>query len=83
MAGVTDNLIKLARECFAATDPTRTRSFARHWRMRGERAESQWQSTPSVAALFSLTGAEAGILTDRVHSKAKIANISRGKSIIF
>ena len=31
---------------------------------------------PSAERAISLTGAEAGILTDRVHTKAKIANIS-------
>ncbi|MFL6593901.1 MAG: aspartate kinase [Chthoniobacterales bacterium] len=75
MAGVTDNLIKLSRDvspqpneremdCLLAT---------------GEQAATALVAI-AVNALggraISLTGAQAGILTDRVHTKAKIAHIS-------
>jgi aspartate kinase len=75
MAGVTDSLIKLARE--AAPQPA-------------ERELDALLATGELAAIaltamainalggkaISLTGAEAGILTDRAHTRAKIANIS-------
>ena len=75
MAGVTDGLIKLARE--AAPQPA-------------ERELDALLATGELAAIaltamainalggkaISLTGAEAGILTDRAHTRAKIANIS-------
>jgi len=75
MAGVTDNLIKLARE--TAPQP-------------GERELDVLLATGEQAAIsltamainalggraISLTGAEAGILTDRAHTRAKIANIT-------
>jgi len=75
MAGVTDNLLKLA--CEVSPQPT-----SRELDLllaTGECAASALIAM-AVNALggraISLTGAEAGILTDRVHSKAKIANIS-------
>ena len=75
MAGVTDNLIKLARE----TSP-----------QPAEREMDALLATGELAAIaliamavnalggkaVSLTGAEAGILTDRAHTRAKIANIA-------
>jgi aspartate kinase len=75
MAGVTDGLIKLARE--ASPQPA-------------ERELDALLATGELAAIaltamainalggkaISLTGAEAGILTDRAHTRAKIANIS-------
>jgi aspartate kinase len=75
MAGVTDNLIKLARE----TSPQPT-----------EREMDALLATGELAAIaliamainalggkaISLTGAEAGILTDRAHTRARIANIA-------
>ena len=75
MAGVTDNLIKLAREVSAQPTPRELDLLL----ATGESAASALIAM-AVNALggraVSLTGAEAGILTDRVHSKAKIANIS-------
>jgi aspartate kinase len=75
MAGVTDNLIKLAREL--SSHPT-----ARELDIvlaTGERAATALTAM-TINALggraISLTGAEAGILTDRNHTKARIANIS-------
>jgi len=75
MVGVTDNLIKLAREVAPQPTPRELDLLL----ATGECAASALIAM-AVNALggraVSLTGAEAGILTDRVHSKAKIANIS-------
>ncbi len=75
MAGVTDNLIKLASESSPRPE---------------EREMDVLLATGEQAAIalvamainglggkaISLTGAEAGILTDRAHTRAKIANIT-------
>jgi aspartate kinase len=75
MAGVTDNLMKLARELSPHPTP-RELDIAL---ATGERAATALTAM-TVNALggraISLTGAEAGILTDRNHTKARIANIS-------
>src|SRR6202045_3105066 len=75
MAGVTDELIKLAREM--SPEPNKREMDVRL--ATGENAASALTAM-AVNALgakaISITGAEAGILTDRVHTKAKIANIS-------
>jgi aspartate kinase len=75
MAGVTDNLIKLARE----TSPQPAEREFDALLATGELAASALIAM-AVNALggkaISLTGAEAGILTDRAHTRAKIANIS-------
>src|SRR5881394_3704840 len=75
MAGVTDELIKLARE--TSPDPDK-REFD-VLLATGERAACALTAM-AVNALgakaISLTGADAGILTDRIHTKARIANIS-------
>ena len=75
MAGVTDNLIKLARE----TSPQPTERELDVLLATGERAATALVAM-AVNALggraISLTGAEAGVLTDRLHTKAKIANIN-------
>ena len=75
MAGVTDNLIKLARE--TSTQPTEREMDV--LLSTGERAATALVAM-AVNALggraISLTGAEAGVLTDRIHTKAKIANIN-------
>ncbi|MGZ4982681.1 MAG: aspartate kinase [Chthoniobacterales bacterium] len=77
MAGVTDNLIKLAREVSPQKTPD-------------EREVDILLATGECGAValvamavnalggraISVTGAQAGILTDRVHTKAKIANIN-------
>jgi aspartate kinase len=75
MAGVTDNLVKLAHE--VSPNPT-----AREFDLllaTGEQASSALTAM-AVNALggkaISLTGAQAGILTDGTHLKARIANIS-------
>jgi len=75
MAGVTDNLIKLA--CDTAERPAE-REFD-VLLATGEHAASALTAI-AVNALggraISLTGAEAGVLTDRAHTRAKIANVS-------
>ena len=75
MAGVTDNLLKLAHQ----KSPQPTARELDILLSTGERAASALTAM-AVNALggqaISLTGAQAGILTDYNHSKAHIANIS-------
>ena len=75
MAGVTDNLLKLASDVCPQPTPRELDLLL----ATGEQAASALVAM-AVNALggraISLNGAEAGILTDRVHTKAKIANIS-------
>src|SRR3979411_2856055 len=75
MAGVTDELIKLAQEMSPEPDKRELDVLL----ATGENAASALTAM-AVNALgaraISLTGAEAGILTDRIHNKARIANIS-------
>jgi aspartate kinase len=75
MAGVTDGLLKLARE----TSPQPAERELDVLLATGEQAAIALTAM-AVNALggkaISLTGAEAGILTDRAHTRAKIANIS-------
>src|SRR2546423_1063986 len=74
MAGVTDELIKLAHDVC----PDRAKGEMDVLLATGESAASALTAM-AVNALgsraISLTGAEAGILTDRIHTKARIANI--------
>ena len=78
MSGVTDGLIKLARQ--VSTMPTE--------REMDVLLSTGEQTTIALTAMainamggkaVSLTGAQAGILTDGIHTKAKIANISARK----
>src|ERR1700682_1702769 len=75
MAGETDQLIKLANE----VSPNPTKRELDILLATGENAAIALTAM-AVNALggkaVSLTGAEAGILTDRAHTRAKIANIS-------
>src|SRR2546423_1266436 len=75
MAGVTDELIKLAHE----TSPDPDKRELDVLLATGERAACALTAM-AVNALgakaISLTGADAGILTDGFHTKARIANIS-------
>ncbi len=75
MAGVTDNLIRLARE----TSPQPSEREMDVLLATGERAAIALTAM-AVNALggkaVSLSGAEAGVLTDRAHTRAKIANIN-------
>src|SRR5213593_3881543 len=75
MSGVTDNLIKRAREIMALPSEREMDVLL----ATGE------QTTIALTAMalhalgikaVSLTGAQAGIVTDRVHTKAKIQNIT-------
>ena len=75
MAGVTDSLIKLAGEVSPQPTPRELDLLL----ATGEHAASALVAM-AVNALggraVSMSGAAAGILTDRVHTKAKVANIS-------
>jgi len=75
MAGLTDNLIKLAAE----TSPRPEEREMDMLLATGEQAAIALVAM-AINALggkaISLTGAEAGILTDRAHTRAKIANIT-------
>jgi aspartate kinase len=75
MAGVTDQLINFAK----AVSPNPTERELDILLATGERAAAALTAM-AVNALggtaISLTGAEAGILTDHHHTKARIANIS-------
>ena len=78
MSGVTDNLIKLAKEIMSLPNEREMDMLL----ATGE------QTTIALTAIalhalgipaFSLTGAQAGIVTDGVHTKARIQNISPKK----
>jgi aspartate kinase len=75
MAGVTDELIKLAQGTSPKPDEREFDALL----ATGEQAAIALTAM-AVNALggkaISLTGAEAGILTDRAHTRAKIANIT-------
>ena len=75
MAGVTYNLLNLAHAVSAKPTPRELDLLL----ATGENAATALVAM-AINALgiraVSLTGAEAGILTDRTHAKAKIANIS-------
>jgi len=78
MSGVTDHLIKLARE--VTPEPS-----ARELDMILSTGEQQTIALTAMALhalgvpAVSLTGAQAGIVTDRLHTKAKISNITPKK----
>jgi len=75
MAGVTDNLLKLAHQI----SPHPTARELDVLLATGERAASALTAIAVNAfggQAISLSGAQAGILTDYSHSKAHIANIS-------
>jgi aspartate kinase len=75
MSGVTDGLIKLAKEITALPSE-------REMDMLLATGEQQTIALTAIALhhhavpAVSLTGAQAGIVTDGVHTKAKIANIT-------
>lgn len=75
MSGVTDNLIKLARA--ASPHPTpRELDILLATGERGATALTAMTVNALGGKAVSLTGAEAGILTNRTHNNARIANIS-------
>ena len=78
MSGVTDSLIKLAKE--VSSNPTE--------REMDVLLSTGEQTTIALTAMainalgakaVSLTGAQAGIITDEVHTKARIADLSPGQ----
>src|SRR5436309_657724 len=75
MSGVTDNLIKLAKEIMPLPDE-------REMDMLLATGEQQTIALTAIALhalglpAVSMTGAQAGIVTDGVHTKAKIHNIT-------
>ncbi|HME87925.1 MAG TPA: aspartate kinase [Chthoniobacterales bacterium] len=75
MAGVTDDLLKLAHDLSPDPDKRELDVLL----STGEKAAGALTAM-AISALggraISLTGAEAGILTDQIHTKARIANIS-------
>src|SRR5437762_3873420 len=75
MAGVTDELVKLAHQ--VSPNPTaRELDILLATGEHGATALTAMAVNALGAKAISLTGAQAGILTDRNHSKARIANIS-------
>ncbi len=75
MAGVTDNLLKLAHQI----SPHPTARELDVLLATGERAASALTAIAVNAfggQAISLSGAQAGILTDRNHTRARIANVS-------
>src|SRR5215472_8327734 len=78
MSGVTDNLIKLAKEIMPLPDE-------REMDMLLATGEQQTIALTAIALhaldvpAISLTGARSGIVTDGVHTKAKIDNITPKK----
>jgi len=75
MAGVTDNLIQLAREMSADPDKRELDVLLATGEQTATALTSMAVNALGVRAI-SISGAEAGILTDRFHTKARIANIS-------
>lgn len=75
MSGVTDNLLKLAREVSPRPDERELDILLATGEC-GAVALVAMAVNALGGRAISLTGAQAGILTDRTHTKAKIANIS-------
>jgi aspartate kinase len=75
MAGVTDNLIKLAREI--SPEPSeRELDLLLATGEQGSSALTAMAVNALGGKAVALTGAAAGIVTDNVHTKAKISHIS-------
>jgi aspartate kinase len=75
MAGVTDNLIGMARD-LCATPPEREMDMLLSTGEQTSIALTAMALHSLGAKAISLTGAQAGIITDGVHTKARIQNIS-------
>ena len=78
MAGVTDALLKLAREIHPEPDERELDMLL----ATGEQTTIALTAMAITAAGgrgVSLTGAQAGIVTDGVHTRAKIANVTPGQ----
>ena len=76
MAGVTDSLLKLSREISSQQATPRELDVLLATGERAATALTAMAVNAMGGKAISLTGAEAGILTDRMHTKARIANIS-------
>src|SRR5438046_5338584 len=75
MAGVTDELVKLAHQ--VSPNPTaRELDTLLATGEHGATALTAMAVNALGGTALSLTGAQAGILTDRNHAKARIANVS-------
>jgi aspartate kinase len=77
MSGVTDGLIKLAKD-IAPAQRTRDGHAPGHRRTADHRPHGH-RSARAEHSRRVLTGAQAGIVTDGVHTKAKIHNITPKK----
>src|SRR5215471_12349461 len=75
MAGVTDNLLKLSKEMSPDPDKRELDVLLATGEQTATALTSMAVNALGVKAI-SINGAEAGILTDRFHTKARIANIS-------
>src|SRR5216117_1149223 len=75
MSGVTDNLIKLAKEIMALPSEREMDMLLATGEQTAIALTAMALHALNVPAV-SLTGAQAGILTDGVHTKAKIQNIT-------
>lgn len=75
MSGVTDNLIKLAREIMPLPSEREMDVLLATGEQTTIALTAMALQSLGVPAV-SLTGAQAGIVTDRVHTKAKIQNIT-------
>ena len=78
MSGVTDNLIKMAKELTPLPNEREMDVLLATGEQTTIALTAIALHTLGVPAI-SLTGAQAGIVTDRVHTKAKIANITPRK----
>jgi aspartate kinase len=78
MSGVTDNLIKLAKELTPLPNEREMDVLLATGEQTSIALTAIALHSLGVPAI-SLTGAQAGIVTDRVHTKAKIANITPKK----
>jgi aspartate kinase len=75
MSGVTDNLIKLAREVHMSPNDREMDVLLATGEQTTIALTAMALHAAGLAAV-SLTGAQAGIVTDGVHTKAKISNIT-------
>jgi aspartate kinase len=78
MSGVTDNLIKLAKEIIPLPDEREMDMLLATGEQTTIALTAMALQAGGVPAI-SLTGAQAGIVTDGVHTKAKIQNITPKK----
>jgi aspartate kinase len=75
-AGVTNELIARAKADHAAAQRAGDATSSSLSVNRRRSPSRRWRSTPSACNAVSYTGAQAGIFTDKVHTKAKIKTIN-------